>query len=78
MAGALVSRTESPQLRVYGTVQRDAGCLCRMFEDGIGDACEVVEELLGDLDGDNNIDGDDRNILRAALRSPDRAPRRGA
>jgi len=32
---------------------------------GIGDACEVVP---GDLDGDGDVDVDDRNILRAALR----------
>jgi hypothetical protein len=35
-------------------------------EDGIGDACEPV---LGDLDGDRNVDDTDRSIIMGALRA---------
>ena len=44
-------------------------------EDGNNSTEEKVEyitvsgcEILGDLDGDCDVDGDDRNILRASLR----------
>lgn len=38
-------------------------------QDGTGDACEVSSTIPCDLDGDGDVDGDDRDILRGAFRS---------